>query len=202
MADSVSPTDILAALRAATDEAHRQLEAAVEIETCVADRERYAGLLRSFFGFYRPLEDRLFASDGGAGCGVGLDGRRKTPWLAADLQALGLNPGEIEALPLCANLPATNDDARRFGCLYVLEGATLGGRQITALLQRSPIPADARHFFGSYGSETGVRWREFTVSLQREADAAGATGRAEIVTAAQQTFTCLHEWIVAGCSQR
>ena len=200
MDGSVPPVDILAALRAATSQAHQQLEISVEIEACITDREKYTGLLRSFFGFYRPLEDRLSALDGWAGRGVDLPGRRKASWLAADLQALGLNMQEIETLPDCARLPTTNDSAQGFGCLYVLEGATLGGRQITALLQSSPIPTNARHFFRSYGTETGTRWREFIVSLQREAEAVGATGRAEIVTAAQQTFTCLQDWIVAGCA--
>ena len=200
MDGSVPPVDILAALRAATSQAHQQLEASIQIEACVADRGRYARLLRSFYGFYRPLEDRLFALDGWTRCGVDLPSRRKAPWLTADLQALGLGTGEIGALPICAKLPAAHDHAQGFGCLYVLEGATLGGRQITALLQSSPVPANARHFFSSYGSATGARWREFIVSLQKAAEAADETGRAEIVTAAQQTFTCLQEWIVEGCS--
>ena len=200
MNGSIPRVDILAALRTATSQMHQQLEAVVQIEACVAVREKYTERLRRFFGFYRPLEERLFALNGWTERGVDLPSRRKTPWLAADLRALGLSRGEIEALPNCAKLPTTNDDAQAFGCLYVLEGATLGGRQITALLQRSPISTDARRFFSSYGSETGTRWREFIVSLEREAETVGEAGRAEIVTAAQQTFTCLREWIVAGCS--
>lgn len=198
MNDSAPRIDILATLRAATGGAHEQLEAAVKIETCIADREKYTELLRGFLGFYRPLEDRLFALNDWAGHGVSLLGRRKVPWLAADLQAMGLGRNEIDVLPDCANLPATNDYAQGFGCLYVLEGATLGGRQITSLLQTSPVPADARHFFGSYGAETGARWRDFIVSLQREAETCGETGRAEIVRAAGHTFACLREWIVGG----
>ena len=129
--------------------------------------EKYTRLLRSFFGFYRPLEDRLFALNDWAAHGLALPGRRKTPWLVSDLHVLGLSLEEIQALPSCAKLPTISNHAQGFGCLYVLEGATLGGRQITALLQSSPVSTSARRFFNSYGSETGARWREFLVCLQR-----------------------------------
>ena len=59
------------------------LRASLQIDACVAIRERYAGMLRSFLGFYRPLEDRLSALHGWAGRGVDLPGRRKAPWLTA-----------------------------------------------------------------------------------------------------------------------
>lgn len=188
--------DILTALRAATGVAHQQLEDAVKIETRVADRASYTRLLQSFLGFYRPLEARLAALDGWERHGFDWSVRRKTPWLEADLQALGIDAAAVNALPDCLALPPVNNHAQGLGCLYVLEGATLGGRQITALLQGSSIPPDARRFFGSYGAQTGTRWREFVATLQREAAHFEPSTKAELVAAARQTFTCLQAWIV------
>ena len=197
-APSAAGTDILSTLRAATGEAHQQLEDAVAIEHCVTDLARYRRLLKIFLGFYRPLESRLAALPDWDRYRIDFPARRKTPWLVADLLALELTISHVDVLPDCSGLPPTDTLAGGFGCLYVLEGATLGGRQITALLRESPVPTTARHFFNSYGAETGTRWREFLTALESHAAAHG-TDRAEIVHAAQETFACLRGWFVREC---
>ena len=188
--------DLLAALRAETGPAHAELEQMVDIPRRVADPARYAGLLQDFLGFYRPLERRLSSLGGWDETGLNLAARSKTPWLEGDLATLGLSPAAIAALPDCTTLPPTATLDHGCGCLYVLEGATLGGRQITSLLRGSAIPEAARRFFNSYGADTGARWREFLGALDRRGRAAGAAGRAEIVLAARETFACLQAWIV------
>ena len=190
---------ILNDLRAGTSEAHQQLEDLVEIERCVASPGPYTRLLQAFYGFYLPLEARLAALEGWQIYGVDLSARHKTPWLAADLRSLRLPAAEIETLPTCVDLPPTGTLAQGFGCLYVLEGATLGGRQISALLRDSPITVEARRFFGSYGAETGARWRDFVVALESYAAGTGEEGRAEIIGVAQETFSSLRKWVVRIC---
>lgn len=187
---------ILAELRAATGEAHGQLERAVEMEKRAAEVGRYAGLLEKFHGFYAPLEARLLALPGWSESGLDLGERRKTPSLARDLAALGRTQEEIAALPRCEALPRVDNLARGFGCAYVLEGATLGGRQITAMLRDGPVPAGARTFFASYGPNVGERWREFTAALERFAAAARPEMRSDIVAAAGETFSAMQRWIV------
>lgn len=189
---------ILPHLRTATGEAHQALERIVDVERCVADVTRYRTLLERFLGFYRPLEWRLAVVPGWEASGVDLLARWKTPWLEADLRALGLSQAEVAGVPNCAELPLADDPARGFGCLYVLEGATLGGRQITGMLRESPVPPGARHFFGSYGAETGARWREFLAALEGYAGTADDRQRADLVAAAAQTFACLGRWVEAG----
>ena len=193
IADSILPR-----LRAATGEAHRALERVVDVENCVRDVGRYRALLEQFLGFYRPLEWRLSVMPGWEESGVDLLARWKSPWLEADLQALGLSSAEVGGLPDCGKLPAAGNLARGFGCLYVLEGATLGGRQITGMLQEGPVPPGARHFFGSYGAETGARWREFLSALEGHAATADDRQQAETVAAAADTFTCLQRWVEEG----
>ena len=193
--------DILSGLRAATGGAHQQLEDAVGIEHRVQDRAGYRRLLEIFLGFYRPLEARFTSLHGWAQSGIDLAARRKTPWLEEDLSALGLTGREIDALPACAELPCIGDSLDRgFGCLYVLEGATLGGRHITTMMQDSSVPSAARRFFASYGAETGTRWREFIAALENHANAAPEADPVKIVQGAQETFACLQHWFVRECA--
>lgn len=187
--------DLLTALRSATTEAHRRLEDTVDIPRVVLDPEGYRRLLAAFFGFYRPLERELAALTGWESCGLDLAGRWKTPWLASDLAALGLEAPALQTLPDCAALPALDGLARGLGCLYVLEGATLGGRQITALMQGSPAPPEARRFFASYGAETGLRWREFLAGLRSFEERSTAPERADLLAAALDTFHGLQRWL-------
>ena len=196
MNSALPAANVLSVLRAATGEAHQQMEDAVGIERRIGDPAAYRQLLAVFLGFYRPLEARLAGLQGWTQGGIDLIARRKTHWIEADLSALSLTAPTIAALPNCAELPLVGDSLERgFGCLYVLEGATLGGRHITAALQNSPIPTAARRFFASYGPETGTRWREFLAALESRAGA----NQSEIVLAARETFTCLHRWFVRQC---
>ena len=182
---------LLPTLRAATAQAHARLEAAVDIERCLRDRERYAALLRTFLGFYRPLERALESIGGLEEAGYALAPRRKTPWLQADLEALGMSQADVAALPDCLTLPRLDGPACAPGCLYVLEGSTLGGRHITSLMRNSAVPAGARRFFAGYGPETGARWKEFIAWLEAEAEAGGAV----IIAAAQETFADMERWL-------
>ncbi len=197
------PPPLLPELRAATAAAHRALEAEVGIERRVADLPGYTDLLARFLGFYAPLEDRLgrlgwdpeiFAAD---------ERLTKTAWLEHDLGALGWTSAEISALPRCRRLPQLDNVSRGLGCAYVLEGATLGGRQISALLAAGAVvPGDAQRFFHSYGSPAAVgdRWREFTGALESFSRRPEAR-RAEVVAAANETFACLQDWLAGNGRQ-
>ncbi len=194
---------ILPQLRAATAGAHRALEADVQIERRVSEPTDYAALLAGFFGFYASLEPALAEVpwEAGGSAFAYRDRLQKTGWLRADLLALGRTSDDIAKLPRCASLPRLERSlSRGFGCVYVLEGATLGGRQILRLLAEGDrIPADAQNFFRSYGSPSvvGERWQEFTGTLEDFA-AQPAARDEEIVEAANETFASLHAWLQSG----
>ncbi len=163
------------------------------MEERIRDVAAYRELLEKFLGFYAPLELRLERLSGLADWGYDPVARRKTAWLSQDLAALGTDPGDIVALPLCEDGPSPRNAAEAFGCAYVLEGATLGGRQISAWLARSPIPPEARRFFASYGDKVGTQWRVFCEALEefgRRNPHHDAT-----VRAAEETFSSLARWI-------
>ena len=185
---------ILPSLRAATGEAHQALEDAVAIDRRLVDLAGYRQILEIFLGFYRPLEPGLLVLSG-----LDADERWKTPWLEADLRVLGLTAPQIAELPDCHDLPRGGTPARAFGCLYVLEGATLGGRHISAMMAQSAVPPGARRFFGGYGERTGERWREFVGVLEHHAVGAGDAERGDIIQGAGETFACLHHWYVRQC---
>jgi heme oxygenase len=124
--------------------------------------------------------------------GINFEARRKSDWLKQDLQTLGLDGDQIESLPTCEDLPGLDNDDFAFGSFYVLEGSTLGGRHISAMLEGSPIPAQARRFFRSYGEETGTMWKQFCNTLESFAEH-GAHDN--IVRGADATFRSLQRWI-------
>jgi heme oxygenase len=81
------------------------------------------------------------------------------------------------------------------GCLYVLEGACLGGQIIArALRERLPLTDDhGLSFFVGDGSRTGARWRsvlDWLEGLVRRGALAD-----EIVASARETFCALGCWV-------
>lgn len=187
---------ILARLKAQTSTLHERLEAALDLlnsELTVGD---YRRLLKIFYGFYQPLETGLQSfAVGLESAGVGLAARRKLPSLHRDLLSLGLTDDDIRALPLCAYAPRVEGVAAAFGCLYVMEGATLGGQLLTRhfAAQFALTPENGCAFFGSYGPSVGARWREFGSALEEFARREG--GEEMMVAAARATFTTLETWL-------
>jgi heme oxygenase len=154
----------------------------------------YRDTLARLYGFHAPLEAVLGARPEWARIGFSFDARRKAPLLARDLAALGLPPAAVEGLPRCPDLPRLDHFADALGCLYVLEGSTLGGQVIAKHLRRS-LGVDAAHgaaFYHSYGRDTGRMWKAFGDMLT----ACAAPGdHTAIVGAADATFEKMDAWL-------
>jgi len=156
--------------------------------------DQYAGALKRFYGFYKPIESRL-------GCIPGLNlpelklvDRIKLPWLVRDLAALSVDSAELANLPCCDNLPRLETVSEALGCLYVLEGSTLGGKVITGHVKRV-LPLDERRgcsFFNSYGDEVGRMWRFFLERLAEHCE--DDCDDDVVVHSARQTFASLDRW--------
>jgi heme oxygenase (biliverdin-IX-beta and delta-forming) len=187
------PGTLRRGLQLATRQAHIRIEQRMPFAAPHFDVASYRQLLAAFHGFYRPLEQRLAAS---ARCLTALqwDQRVKLPLLTMDLLALGMTCGDIEALPICDRLPAVETPSRALGCLYVVEGSTLGGQVVQRLLFDSlgAAVADALAFFRSYGTEVGTRWRGFLVCLEALKDDKEAE---EAKLTAVDTFRALENWL-------
>ncbi len=84
--------------------------------------------------------------------------------------------------------PGYNSIPYALGCMYVMEGSTLGGRIILKHLEKQLglLPGEGASFFEGYGDETGRLWNSFisvllTYSSQNDADNA-------IIAGAKDTF--------------
>lgn len=179
---------ILAQLRESTATAHEEMERQMDMQTACQNVEQYRRILSGFLGYYEPLEERLKILPE-------LEGRSKIGWLEEDLKALGMDDAAIEALPRCDFGPKAETRDEAMGCAYVLEGATLGGRQISAWLKDSNVPETARRFFSSYGPEVGPKWKAFCAYLEKFQAEGGDTQAT--VSGANQTFSSLGEWMRA-----
>jgi len=184
---------IMAELKSATRAQHEAAERIVGFEDAIRDRLSYRRLLEKFYGFYAPIEKRLANVRDLQNAVPDVQSRMKTRLLIADVKDLG---GNVCDLPLCSTLPALANVAESIGCLYVLEGATLGGQILSRQAKGAlGIGADnGARFFSSYGQQVGAMWKRFS----KEADAycdLHPEARAALLKTAADTFSTLSQWM-------
>lgn len=186
---------IMRRLLQATAAVHAAIEARSVFLDPGLSRATYCAGLRRLFGYYAPLERRLLRSQAWPGVGLADGDRHKTPQLSQDLAALGVTLEELEQTPMCHALPDLRTPARLFGCLYVIEDATLGGQIVARHLRASlrVTPRSGGAFFSGHGEYAGSRWKAFGAHLSDFAQASGAED--EIVTGANETFETLGRWL-------
>ncbi|MCX4247079.1 biliverdin-producing heme oxygenase [Paraliomyxa miuraensis] len=183
--------DIRARLERETRVEHDAIERTLaELTGDTLTLARYCHRLVQLHGFHRAVEERLVSVPG-----LDLRERRKTPLLESDLVALGIDERYWRT---CTEIPRLDTTEERFGCLYVLEGSTLGGRIISRHLHRSlgVTPRTGGRFFHGYGARTGAMWREFRAALAAHAEVSESPD--EIVAAAIATFRALRSWCESG----
>ncbi len=182
---------ILPRLKQETLPLHEQIEQRVDVLNRLTSVASYRELLIAFYGYYAPLEQALEKFAWHA-IGLDWDERRKVPKLETDLQRLGTEPASIAR---CQLLPALPDPASALGCLYVIEGATLGGQIIhKELATRTMISEEnGGAFFSCYGDQVGPRWAAFRAAVVDFATTADRENR--IVLAAKDTFQKFDDWL-------
>lgn len=172
-------------LRAATQGVHDRLHhhaGFAAIQDATIDLADYRDLIVRLYGFYVPFE---------AAAGIGPD---RSGWLAADLEALGLDR-PLHALPRCPHVPHLDGADLRLGALYVAEGSALGGRGLARGLDQL-LGRDAtagRRFLIGRGAGTGEGWNSYLARLS--AAPYGPSARAEIIKGAVETFAAFERWL-------
>lgn len=184
-------------LKQATKAAHGRLESHLPLLNDSLTIQHYGRLLRTFFGFYVPLESSMDECDTPF-LEPDLAARKKSWWLLDDLLSLGESHHTIGALPLCQEIPIMACQADVLGALYVVEGATLGGQVILQSLRRSLGRSADRHarFFTSYGPRVPQMWVAFLRIL--EAAAHNSTQERRIMESACRTFASFERWLVVA----
>jgi len=185
---------ILQRLRAETSQNHSAIESQMPVLDPNMSLATYCELLKRFWGYYAPLEDLLrmeidiYWPDQEYLCSE----RVKVPLLEKDLRAFGQS---AELLERCTNLPELKTPAQVLGCLYVIEGATLGGQIISKhLLANLGLgPETGAAFFNGYGADSGQQWQSFRLFLTSNAEPMSQDD--EIVVSSNDTFKTLREWL-------
>lgn len=141
------------------------------------------------YGVVAPIERELSRVIEPDDLELAFEQRRKSTLLASDLLALApLAPldlyAETQELPVLTNM------LRALGCMYVLEGSTLGGRFILKSLDGRF--AYANRFLEAHGEDTPRMWHAFLNVLESR----GAGHAEEIVLGAIDTFGVFERWLV------
>lgn len=120
----------------------------------------YIHILKIFLSFYDPLE-KLIAAHVNTDIVKDYHHRKKTAYLIKDLQSLNSNISISYATN--SQLPKIKSNLDAIGALYVLEGSTLGGIIIAAMLSKVLKLETGLSFFNCYGEQTHYMWQHFQV---------------------------------------
>jgi heme oxygenase (biliverdin-IX-beta and delta-forming) len=188
---------ILEDIRDKTSKNHARLEQTsllLPIGNKTITKETYIEILKKFYGYFHPLEQLVdnfpqihtFLPDYTA--------RRKANLIYQDLMRVTSANSQLP-VELCEDLPAVTNPSQAFGCLYVMEGSTLGGKMIAKILKDVlHIDPDAgASFFNGYGKETGSKWKSFQQGLVNFSSVTSTNQ--EIIEAANETFAKFEKWI-------
>ena len=192
--EAASQSTILTRLRLETRGEHEAVEQVLDLMSASLTPERYRRRLEQFYGFYAPLEKAVqaYALALPPTMRAALAERlSKTALLQQDLQYLGT---QAKTLPICRNLPPLGTQAEVLGCVYVMEGATLGGRMITQHVSSALgiTPTTGGRFFEGYGDNTGRMWQSMRQLLV--SGSPDTKTEDNIVNNAIATFANLRDW--------
>lgn len=182
-------------LRAATHDAHVRLNhhrLLVGLVRPGYSLATYIRVLVAYYHFYRVLEAAIEGFMAGAALDFDYAARRKTPWLAADLRALGVDAAAPAWLPPRPLAPVEMLSAPQLaGVLYTIEGSTLGGRVIMRHIGANlGLTADSGgRFFEGYGAHTDACWEQVEACM--ESLCGSADQRALAARAACATFASI-----------
>ena len=161
---SSNSSPILAALREATKEIHQKLEEtslAQDLISPTLRQDKYEHVLTLFGTWFVAAERALREHQDWIAAELDEGRFQREEWLAQDLPNKNLNFPELPSIP----------QSEVLGWLYVLEGSTLGGKQISRNLHQRREASGGHwptQFFDGYGTETGPRWQNFLQFLAKK----------------------------------
>ena len=197
----LTETSLQQRLKRETTAVHQRLEAQLGLLDPGLDVHRYLRVLEAFYGFYVPVEAAV-RRRAAAELPLGFPLRARAELIERDLLALGQSSADIAALPLCSDRPELSCVEDLAGCLYVLEGACLGGQVLSPLLHRRLGLAKGRGaaFFAGDEEWTLPRWTVIVAWLDGLPRTGAST--AKIISAATATFGAFARWVAVargGC---
>lgn len=161
--------DVRGWLRASTRDWHTRVDAAYARFT-LAERASYRDFLTAHARALIPLEDWI------DGARLLPDWRGRSAAVADDLATLAAPP------PPCPRIAWPDNEAARWGALYVLEGSRMGA----AVLARAVGP-DLPTGYLNASAPPGL-WRNLVQALERAAASGGPLWREQALTGAMRAF--------------
>jgi heme oxygenase (biliverdin-IX-beta and delta-forming) len=185
-------------LRRATAETHQAVERLplmTRLTSPTVTREDYLEYLQALADVYAALEVSLLdALDEETRNDLGV--RRKLPSILEDLAEQGR-----PRVPRASVQIVPTGSSAALGGLYVLEGATLGGRVIAKHLRRCLGPAlGSAGFLDFHGEHSSAAWKRFA-SILDSLPAHGRMDPAEVVSGACTTFSVVHRMLEGAGGQ-
>jgi heme oxygenase len=170
-------------LRRETAELHRKVEEMTDLPGSVSTREDYEQLLIRLWEFHLAVEGRWDHTrwiTSWAEVGIELASHRRAHLLADDLAGL-----ESRVAPRTAIVPSFGEFGEALGCLYVMEGSSLGGRVLGPAF-RAALGDVPTAFFDSDGRSHPSPWRSLSSALRRFESSSGDVDA--VLHGAQDTF--------------
>ncbi|MEO5813761.1 MAG: biliverdin-producing heme oxygenase [Gemmatimonadaceae bacterium] len=185
---------MLSQLKLATEALHARVELAMPTLDELSRRLRYVQCLRDFYALYALWEPAIWQTPGVADVVTDGAARQKLPLLVRDLKALGQAVTDVPFVVDDASSDLPANCAEALGALYVLEGATLGGRVILRHIAGPlDLPLDGGlAFFNGYGARTGPMWTSFGRALEHYSDTGGDVSAS--IAGATRCFTAFESW--------
>ncbi|CAL75166.1 putative Bacteriophytochrome heme oxygenase, BphO-like [Bradyrhizobium sp. ORS 278] len=186
-------------LRNETRAAHESIEKNGCLKRLLADdltRSEYAGILRRLTAFYVPVEREWLRWAEQLPAALELEARAgKAALLFADLAALQAPAPDRAAYADFAPFDAVE---QAWGCIYVIEGSTMGGQLIArSLLQTLKVTSgNGASFYSPYGTDVGAKWQAFKKAMSRAVDDQNLD-LDKMIDGAQRTFSALDRWMAA-----
>jgi heme oxygenase len=202
---SSPPVSLSVELRERTRDDHVVAEAAFDLNARLADLAAYKGLLMVLRDFYGAAETALGAVTGWEQLTPPVDVRSR--WRASllddDLRRLGVaaTARPPDSRPFS---PTLSSLAGALGCLYVLEGSTLGG-QIVARRARAALGEQlpVAFFSGPGPNAVRLKWRQLSAALDAFGSLQGGPGMTEeAIVVARGTFAALAGRLDASLQNR
>ncbi|MFN8673920.1 MAG: biliverdin-producing heme oxygenase [Candidatus Sericytochromatia bacterium] len=165
---------------------------AFKIMNGTVSEDEYKKALKIFYGFYKPLEEKILLVDG---VDLDLAKRIKVELLIKDMKDLGVTEEEIGQITLCNDLPEIENQAKLLGCMYVIEGATLGGQLVGGKLDEFlRLNGNGSRFFYSYKENVRPFWKEFMDYINEYSAKTGIED--EIVESSFNTYMKFNKWLL------
>jgi len=183
-------------LKQNTSAAHRSLDETLLVTALVGGTlspQFYRDMLLVYQAFFSCQEGQMRKAHPGIVADLGSFRFEKSDWLAEDLHKLGTQP----PIAVVEELSLPTDLAGLAGCLYVVEGSTLGGMHLSR--SGHGFPMNAGRFFQGYGVETMPAWKTFIEWL--EVQIPDDAGHLRAAATANETFSWFQRQFTSMAAQ-